>query len=109
MSVSVIVSNPATLEQQLINIPVATESVFNSLWQTACDALNLQLVPLFSLGIDVGTDELNDLLDELERLKMWAENYRPQTDEVTQMQERVTRLINELPILVTPTSGVFIG
>lgn len=109
MSVSLIVANPTTPEQQLINIPVATEEVFNNIWLTASDELGLQLVPVFSSGIDIGVEELDDLLIELGRLKRWAESREPQTAEMIQMQERISRLIEEMPPIVTSASEVFIG
>lgn len=108
MSISMIVSNPVVEEQQQVNIPVATDKFFKDFWMPMAESLRLTYVPLFMSGIEVGKQELADVLAELRLLKEWSVQ-RNQTPEGKQMLERLDRLVQQLPAIVSDQTKVFIG
>ena len=109
MSISVTVSNPSSKEQQLINIPVATEAVFRSVWQIGSSELGLIWVPLFDVGVDISKEDAKELIVELKQLNVWAEKRSHKQQEVVQMQERIERMVREIPEIVSQGNNIFIG
>lgn len=109
MSISVTISNPLSKEQQVINIPVATEASFRNLWQIGSSELGLTWVSLFDAGVEISKDDVGELIAELERLSIWAKERSHKQQEVVQMQDRIQRMINEIPKIVSQGNDIFIG
>ena len=109
MSISVIIDNPTLEKHEKVNIPVATERVFQEYWKPGCKALGLQWIQLFPLGVEISTDELEDILTELAQFREWAiHNLAPDT--LSHVLERIDRLVVELPVILSePGTKVFIG
>lgn len=108
MSITLTVSNPENMEQQLMTIPVATEAAFKTFWQRGSSELGLTWVPLFDVGIEVAKEDVSELIEELKKLDSWAKKSYPQ-QEITQMQNRLERLINEIPKIISQGKNIFIG
>lgn len=109
MSISLIISNPGTDEQRLVNIPIATEDAFQKIWQTGCSELSLRYVSLFDTGVEIEQNDVGELTAELTKLHHWTEMLKPQTEQIAQMQTRLKRLINEIPEIVDEKTKVYIG
>lgn len=109
MSISVTVSNPSSKEQQLINIPVATEAVFRNLWQVGSSELGLAWISLFDAGVDISKEDVGELIAELRQLNNWAKKRSSEQKDVVQMQDRIERMINEIPVIVSQGNDIFIG
>lgn len=109
MSISVTVSNPSSKEQRLINIPVATEAAFRSVWQAGSSELGLTWIPLFDTGVDISKQDVDELIVELRQLEVWAEERSQKQQEVVQVRERIKRMIKEIPEIVSQGNDIFIG
>ncbi len=108
MSVSLQISGKNIPESEWENIPVATESVFEKYWLPLSEDLNLEYVPLFQYGIEIGSDTLNEVLQELKLIKNEVMN--KQTDiNYKNLSERIDNLIKTLPIYLKKYQTVYIG
>ncbi|MFC0331196.1 hypothetical protein ACFOLF_22515 [Paenibacillus sepulcri] len=109
MSISAFIPEPENEFERFFNVPVATEAFFQECWEPAVKALGLQWVPVFSSGIDITKEDLPAVLDELERLKQWAEQ-ELSGERRGQILVRIERLAAELPkALERDGAVVFIG
>ncbi len=109
MSISVIVPNPSSREKQLINIPVATEATFRNVWQIGSSELGLTWISLFDVGVEISKEDVGELIAELKQLNIWAEERSPKQQEIVQMQNRIKRMIKEIPKIVSQGNDIFIG
>ena len=103
MSVALLVKDTANAEQRLV--PVATEAVFKSKWILGAQELGLEWIDLMETGLDVTSENCNDVLEELRRLREWME-LRGEIYEL----ERLDRLVAELgAIRFEDGATVFVG
>ena len=92
MSVSLLIKDSKDAKQRLV--PVAVQAIFESRWVSGARELGLEWVELMSTGIDVTTENRNEVLEELRRLGEWM-HQRGDSHE----RERLDRLVEELEAL----------
>lgn len=92
MSVSLLVKNTLNAEQRLV--PIATQAIFKSRWLPGAKELGLEWVDLMETGFDVTTDNRQEVLDELGRLREWMEQRgdRPELGRLDQLVAEVEAL-----------------
>lgn len=108
MSITLLISGDNIVESEWKSFPVATESVFREVWLPISDKSGLKYVPLFQFGLDVDTNILNEVLNELNIIKL-SLNKKQFNDNYKKIIERIDYLINTLPNLVEKYTTVFIG
>jgi hypothetical protein len=109
MSIMAFIHRPENEFEQQFNVPVATEAFFRDFWEPAVKTLGLQWVPIFAAGIDVRKEDLPDVLEELDRLKLWAER-ELSGEQRDHILARIGRLADELPkAFQREDAVVFIG
>lgn len=74
MSVSMLIIHRHTGKSE--EVPVATLSMFRSVWMPAAERLGLTLVPQFAFGAltVVWPEAVPQIIDEVRRLRAWAES-----------------------------------
>ncbi|MEI7024917.1 hypothetical protein [Paenibacillus sp. y28] len=106
MSVAALIVEP---ENSGWYVPIATESFFMRCWIPAIQALQLQVISMFDPGVDICKDELPLLLEELDRVKMWAKIHLAEEDS-GHMERRIQNLTQRLTEIFTDEGiVVFIG
>ncbi len=98
MSIAVIICNPVSDYEESIYIPVATELFFEKNWLMGCNELDLEWIPAFHSGIEIEKQNLNDVLNELQEILIWAKK-RLDYDNYAMMNKRIELLIEKLPFL----------
>ena len=103
MSVSLLVKDTENAERRLV--PVATQAVFKSKWIPGAQELGLEWVDLMETGIDVTSENRNEVLKELRSLREWMQR-RGEAYEL----ERLDRLVAELgAIRFEDGASAFVG
>lgn len=74
MSVLAFISTPQNEYEKSFAVPVATERIFCDCWVPTINALNLKWVTLFSSGIEITEEDLNQVIPELLKVKIWAQH-----------------------------------
>ncbi|MDP2316560.1 MAG: hypothetical protein Q8P41_26945 [Pseudomonadota bacterium] len=95
MSVAALFEGPAAEAIGCEYIPVATEAVFEELWVPACGTLGLRWVPCFQSGIPITSEDLPDVIDELDRLRCWVADHA-EVDTRQWWLDRIDRLRSAL-------------
>ncbi|WP_219836948.1 hypothetical protein [Paenibacillus sp. R14(2021)] len=88
MSVAAIILEPKDTD---FYVPVATESFFQRAWVPAIKELNLELLLLLNPGLDLTKKDLSPLIQELEKIKSWAEA-KLHKDELDYLKRRIDSL-----------------
>ena len=88
-------------------VPVATERVFTEFWQPLCLKLSLQWVPNFQSGINIDSQDITNVIEELSILKTYTLN--EDWDKRTLPLERIENLIEVLEELMKRGESVYIG
>lgn len=70
MSVSAFISND---DNNNINIPIATEKTFQDYWMPIINQLDLKWMACFQSGIEIGRQDLNFILKDLNEMQNWIE------------------------------------
>lgn len=112
MSISMIVLEPKSREYSQINIPLATDDVFNRIWLPGAEKTDARWLSLFRSGIDIDADDFVDVSQELIALREWIKSHKLDNDEKNQVISRIDLLICELGRLSSESGGkikVFIG
>ena len=71
MSVALIVLHPKEKYPGLY-IPIATEGLFERVWQQGAKELNLEWLPLFQGGIDLTLEDFEAVSKELTAFEQWV-------------------------------------
>lgn len=111
MSVSLIISNPKNKFEATINVPIATELVFQSYWMPVIEQLNLKWAKCFQSGIEIEKDDLEIVLDDLKKIHIWVDN-QMEYERGTQIKERIDNLYKKLVDIFREARGdlkVYIG
>ena len=112
MSVALIVLEPKSIEYAHIYVPIATEDVFRRVWIPAVEKINAVWIPLFQIGVDITSEDFENVIQELISLREWVRIHEQDQDEIQQVLFRIDLLLNELKRLSIDTNGditVFIG
>lgn len=112
MSISLIVLEPKNREYSLVNIPLATEDMFQKIWLLGAEQLDAKWLPLFQSGIDLTSDDFEGVSDELMALHEWIKTAAIDPDEKSIVLTRIEVVLKELTILKNQTGGkveIFIG
>jgi hypothetical protein len=110
MTVAAYIYNAINDKERSIYIPISTESFFVDHWLPVLSELGLELVPLFSNGLDVDISMWPDLRKELHQLILWCASSKADKKHSEQLRERVDLLIECLDgIFAREDALVFIG
>ncbi|CAM4249981.1 hypothetical protein HCA64_03130 [Listeria booriae] len=97
MSIGIIVDEPRSDDERLFFIPVATEEAFKKYWLKASQDMQLMWVPIFESGVVIEAEDLEAIVDELKKVKVWSleniENLEIQKGAV----DRIDYIIGTLP------------
>lgn len=93
----------------LDGVPIATNKVFKEFWLPGCAALNLQWIPQFLEGLDLESEAIPDIVEELSRLRSWMiQNHSGKNRD--SLVDRLDRLSNKLKeISGVPKFAAWIG
>lgn len=83
--------------------PVATMDFYNRVWVPAIKETNIKL---FVDSSEFGTDQIDEAINELKILKVWALNKLEEKDK-EKMLERIEQLINALHEESTNSNDMF--
>lgn len=108
MSISLLISGNDITESDWEGFPIATESAFQEVWLPLSSELNLQYIPLFQVGLNIDTNTLDDVLDELEQMRYKLVE-KLSNDKYKKIIERIDYMINNLPNFIEKYKTVFIG
>lgn len=93
MSVSLVIDKPS----DELYLPVATESFFKTFWLDKSVKEGFELIPEFQTGFDVTTENVNEVIKELELFAVKIPAYIDVQDDVKQFWiERLNALLNAL-------------
>ena len=112
MSISLIVLEPKSKEYSLVNVPLATEDVFDRIWLRGAQHLDAKWLPLFKSGIDLTAADFTCVIQELMSLGEWVKVEALGSDEKRFVLSRIDALLKEFVRLDSETNGnvkVFIG
>ncbi|RYY76640.1 MAG: hypothetical protein EOO52_03805 [Gammaproteobacteria bacterium] len=109
MSIIAIVLDPKNEEQAAFSVPVSTERNFEENWLPLIKKLDLEWLPLFQTGVDIESDDLIAISEELSKLLALAEK-----DLSPSIYKDLARRVNELikgleKIFIEKSVTVFIG
>lgn len=93
----------------LDGVPIATKAVFKEFWLPGCMALNLQWIPQFLEGLDLESESIPDIVEELSRLRSWMiQNHSGKNKDF--LVDRLDRLSSKLKeISSLPKLAAWIG
>jgi hypothetical protein len=110
MTVAAYVYNAINDKEKNIYVPVSTESFFVDHWLPVVSEFSLELVPLFSNGLDVDISIWPDLKKELEQVIFWCISGKGNKKYSEHLHERVDLLIQCLnDVFEREDAIVFIG
>lgn len=96
MSISLIVVDAANEELSLLNVPVATEEVFQRVWMEGAVQVEARWLPLFCTGVDLMAAEFAAVCRELLAFQAWLERATLEPHERSAIVGRVESLIAAL-------------
>ena len=109
MSIAAYIDEPVNEKEDNFYIPISTEKFFKSYWKPGCEALDLQWVTLFDVGVDITKEYVSDVIMELEQLQTWSEQ-NLSDEQVKHIKERIELLKKHLPsIFERDDVSLFIG
>jgi hypothetical protein len=109
MSVCAFISNPINNSEEGLNIPFASELFLKKTWLYGSQELDLEWIPLFLNGIDITKKDLPLIIEEIEKLKIWAKQKLSQED-CENIEKRINFIKEELPkFFLREDALVFIG
>jgi hypothetical protein len=112
MSVLLNITNTGGGGEPSSSTPLATEAVFEKLWMNGATAIDAKWIPLFQSGIDVETEDLPSLCEELRTLRRWAESSRMDDGDQSLMLARIDAALRRLDAasgMNTKSVRIFIG
>jgi hypothetical protein len=110
MTVAAYVYNAINDEEKSIYIPVSAESFFVNRWLPIASEFSLELVPLFSNGLDVDIYIWPDLKKELDQIVLWCTSNKADKQYSEHLHDRASRLIQCLDgVFEREDAIVFIG
>jgi hypothetical protein len=110
MSVAAFVRKPEYLKDEGgMYTPIATEEYFYNTWFPIIENLQLSWLIRMSFGLDITKENLAEVLNELNKLKIWIEN--PENARYTDLIERITNFENMLvkAFKVDENFEIFVG
>lgn len=96
MSVLAFIFTPQNEYEKAFAVPVATEKFFYDCWIPAINTLNLQWAKHFSYGIEITKGDLDEVINELMKVKEWACHSLFEGNQA-HILERIELLLRKLP------------
>lgn len=95
MGIDAYVLKAKDLDRRDLYTPLITLSFFKRCWLPAIEALNLEWLRVFSMGLDLTKEYLPNVIDELHKIQKWGESNLSEGD-YDYMLESITKLENML-------------
>lgn len=109
MSIGAFIEKPNNNIEGNFYTPIATEAFFKKCWMPAIEALNLQWLKLFPIGLSLSKENISNIVSELELLNKWVKANLNE-EEQKHIHERITGLEQMLEkAIVLEDVIVFIG
>lgn len=96
MSVSLIISNPITENEDCYYVPIATEEVFQIFWMPIIEKLELKWSCYFQCGVEINKASLKFVLKELAEINDYVFKNMDNIERKIQMLGRIQNLCHEL-------------
>ena len=110
MSVALIVLEPKNEKYSRMYVPIATEELFEKVWQKGAHELNAQWLPLFQSGVDLTIGDFDAVSKELLAFEQWIRTAPIDPELRTFVSGRVKLLLESLTSLADDKEvKVFIG
>jgi|SRR5215813_1107794 len=110
MSVALIVLEPKNEKYSRMYIPIATEELYEDVWQKGAQALNAEWLPLFQSGVALTVEDFGAVTRELLAFEQWLKTAPIDPELRAFVSGRVNLLLKNLTSLAEDKEvKVFIG
>src|SRR4051812_24346932 len=93
MAISMLIKNRSTRQSE--EIPICTNSTFHAYWERAATEKGLDMIRALG-GLWVTAEYRDQFLDELAKLKVWADARAGTDDYLSEMNQRIDRIVEAI-------------